>query len=216
MVASQIARGGRIAVRPALLFRKFSVFVAGFLTMAGFVLSVPAARADALADLVETCAACHGPGGGAPTAPEIPVLAGQPELFLLYQLVYFRQGQRKVDGMSQAVTPLGDDALRGLAAYFAGQAPAAADRGAPDRARFERGGKLAKALRCGTCHAADFSGRDQMPGLAGQQEAYLLKALRDYKSGARVGAQAAMSQVVADLDEDGLRDLAHYFYHLGF
>jgi cytochrome c553 len=63
---------------------------------------------------------------------------------------------------------------------------------------------------CGACHNADYSGREQMPRLAGQHEAYLISSLRDYQAGARVGTQAAMAEAVHGLDDADLADLAYY------
>jgi cytochrome c553 len=53
-----------------------------------------------------------------------------------------------------------------------------------------------------------------MPRLAGQREAYLLKAMRDYQSGARFGAGAIMPDVMSGVDEAEMQALAHYLAHL--
>jgi cytochrome c553 len=51
--------------------------------------------------------------------------------------------------------------------------------------------------------------------LAGQREDYLLKALRDYKTGQRSGGgQAAMAEVAFPLSEEEITALAHYLAHL--
>ncbi len=72
------------------------------------------------------------------------------------------------------------------------------------------GKKLSEEKLCGTCHAADGNSTIAMnPILAGQYESYLLRALSDYKSGARNNAIMA-GQVVSLTDQD-MRDLAAYF-----
>lgn len=53
-----------------------------------------------------------------------------------------------------------------------------------------------------------------MPRLAHQREDYLLRAMREYKSGARLGYGGAMSQELAGLSDAELQDLAHFFAHL--
>jgi cytochrome c553 len=54
-----------------------------------------------------------------------------------------------------------------------------------------------------------------MPRLATQREDYLLKAMRDYRSSARVGCgNPATAEVVAGLGDTELRNLAHYPVHL--
>jgi cytochrome c553 len=77
----------------------------------------------------------------------------------------------------------------------------------------ERARALVQQNRCNFCHNPDFSGRDQVPRLAAQREDYLLKALRDYKSGARVGYEPTMLDVVRPLDDGQLQDLAHLLAH---
>jgi cytochrome c553 len=67
-----------------------------------------------------------------------------------------------------------------------------------------------KALQCQTCHGLDgLSKLPEAPNIAGQVEAYLVKALGDYKSGAR---QNEMMSVVAPiLSDEDIADLAAYF-----
>ena len=48
-----------------------------------------------------------------------------------------------------------------------------------------------------------------------QREEYLLKAMREYKSGARIGYAGAMATELQPFSDDDLRELAHYFSHLG-
>ena len=49
-----------------------------------------------------------------------------------------------------------------------------------------------------------------MPRLAGQHEAYTVKALGEYRAGTRVGTQAAMAETVRGLDDQAFADLAYY------
>jgi cytochrome c553 len=52
-----------------------------------------------------------------------------------------------------------------------------------------------------------------MPRLANQREDYLLKAMREYKSGTRLGYGGAMAQELAGLSDQDLIDLAHFLAH---
>ena len=56
----------------------------------------------------------------------------------------------------------------------------------------------------------NFAGQDQVPRIADQREDYLLKALREYKSGVRTGYDATMAEVVAPLQDQDFADLAYY------
>jgi cytochrome c553 len=78
----------------------------------------------------------------------------------------------------------------------------------------EHGRAMVAANRCAICHNADFSGRDNLPRLAHQREDYLVKALRDYKGGRRVGYDPAMIEVVRPLSDIDIQDLAHYLAHV--
>lgn len=86
--------------------------------------------------------------------------------------------------------------------------------GKADPRRVARGRALAEQHYCPVCHNPDYSGREQMPRLVNQREDYLLKALRDYKSGRRVPYGRGMEEVVAILEEGDLADLAHYLAYL--
>ncbi|MFC3226267.1 c-type cytochrome [Marinibaculum pumilum] len=204
--------GGRHAARP---FAVPAPFRAAFLA-----LLLAAAPAHAEAPDTGLCLSCHGGPGQAPATADTPLLGGQPELYALYQLVFFRQGQRKHDVMTELVAEMSDDELRALAAWVGTLPPPAAieaevERTALSQERFDRGAELARSHRCGNCHEPDLTGREHMPRLAGQQEAYLLKTLQDYKAGRRVGIQAAMAEVLSDMDEADLEALAHFMAHAG-
>jgi len=67
-----------------------------------------------------------------------------------------------------------------------------------------------KAVQCQACHGAD--GIAKLPeaaNLAGQTEVYLLKALGEFKSGARKNEM--MSLVIQGLSPKDMEDLAAYF-----
>lgn len=159
--------------------------------------------------------ACHGPAGISQTA-ETPSLAGQPDGFLQWQLVFFRTGTRKSPVMQPMAATLKDDDIRNLAAFFAAQKPPRPDAAAKqDEALVAAGRKVVQGNRCVSCHKEDFSGTQATPRVAAQREDYLLKALRDFKAGRRTGGGvAAMSDVVYPLADDDLRALAHFLSHL--
>jgi cytochrome c553 len=164
----------------------------------------------------QACVACHGAAGVSTTA-DTPSLAGQPDNFLQWQLVYFRNGVRKSPVMQPMAASLDDNDIRNVAAWFAAQKPPVAKaNGSADPALRATGAKLVQGNRCAACHKDDFSGAPQQatPRLAGQREDYLLKALREFKAGTRVGGGvAAMADVVQPLNDADLRALAHFMAH---
>jgi cytochrome c553 len=159
------------------------------------------------------CLACHGPEGQSLT-PGTPSLGGQPSFFVIAQLFLFRRGGRTSAAMSEAARTLSDDDLRAFGAWASKLPAPRPPADAPDAGRLERGRRLTLRHPCGVCHNPDFSGREQMPRLAHQREDYLLEAMRQYKSGARLGYGGAMSSELAGLTDDDLQDLAHYLSHL--
>lgn len=68
----------------------------------------------------------------------------------------------------------------------------------------------AKAALCAACHGGD--GNSELavnPKLAGQNENYLLKQMRDYRSGER--PDPAMAAMVLNLSEQDMRDIAAWY-----
>ena len=167
------------------------------------------------------CFACHGVDGvatenGLAIDKNVPNLAAQPDLYLQFQLVFFRKGVRKNELMNAMAEQLSDDDLRNVSAYFASlpapNAPPPPDTAPQDT---ELGGKVAEGIRCTNCHGDHFEGVDNIPRLAGQREDYLYKALRDFKSGARTAVGAAgMAEVVYPLGDLEMNALAHYLSRL--
>src|ERR1700681_2248579 len=70
----------------------------------------------------ELCAGCHGDNGISQTE-NIPSLAGQPDQFIQWQLVFFRGGSRKNEQMQPIAEAIGNEDVRALGAYFASLTP---------------------------------------------------------------------------------------------
>ena len=173
-----------------------------------FVLPAPAQQPDRLA----LCAACHGPKGISPT-PEIPSLAGQPKIFLENQLVLIREGLRDIPLMKGLLDGIKDTDLSALAEYFQSLPPPTAASTPVNEERFARGKTMAHAALCGTCHHADYSGSQQIPRLAGQQEAFLLYAMKQFRDHSGPGRDTIMSASLYGINDEQLTDLAHFFAH---
>jgi cytochrome c553 len=171
------------------------------------------ARAAPVEERLAPCLACHG-AAGLSTTPETPSLGGQPSFFVIAQLFLFREGRRDSVLMNGLAKDLTNDDLRAFAERISKLPPPPPPPGPPDPASFARGRALAGRRPCPVCHNPDFSGREQVPRLANQREDYLLKAMREYQSGARIGYGGTMLEELKGLSEGDLRDLAHFLAHL--
>jgi cytochrome c553 len=172
------------------------------------------ARGATFEERTAACLACHGANGQS-MIPETPSIGGQPSFFVVAQLFLFRRGARGSSAMAEIARPMTDDDLRAFAEWTSKLPPPAPPAEPPDAERLARGRALAQQRPCTTCHNPDFSGREQMPRLAHQREDYLLKAMREYQRGTRVGYGAAMTEELHGLSDADLQSLAHVLAHWG-
>jgi cytochrome c553 len=161
-----------------------------------------------LEERIAQCKACHGQDGNS-RMEKIPSIAGQPEFFILNQLILMREGVRRVEAMSAAVKGLTDAEIEALAKFFA-NLPAKGSDEPIDPQLVKRGAELATKLRCGSCHLPNFAGHQQMPRLAGQRVDYLIASLKEYRDNMRSGADTLMSVVVQGVSDADIVALAHY------
>ncbi len=190
-----------------------AVFVFAALTLSAFILApahgqegdVKAGQAKA-----QLCAACHGADGISHIAL-MPSLAGQSDEYVQWQLVYFRSGARKSQAMQIIAGQLDNQDIRNLGAYYASLKPPKPAPAGPDDALAKKGETIAKQQHCASCHHDNFEGYRSVARIAGQREDVLLKALHDFKSGARQGSGvASMGDAVYPLNGDDMKALAHY------
>ena len=172
----------------------------------------PVSAADVAAGkaTAEGCAGCHGADGISQTA-ETPSLAGEPDDFIQWQLVYYRRGARKNELMESVAQSLTNEEIRNLGTYYASLPPPKPEPAPASDALAQTGAKLAAQHRCKSCHGDDYAGVGPAARLSGQREDVLLKALHDFKSGSRVGSGvASMADVTFDLNDADMRALAYY------
>jgi cytochrome c553 len=174
------------------------------LTLAG-ASSAPAAD---IAERVQLCAGCHGEDGNSRT-PLIPSLAGQPDFFLMNQLVLIREGVRKIPQMEGFAKQLKDDEIAALAAHFSALPVKKTDE-PTDSGLAAEGARIAASHHCASCHKEDLSGQEQMPRIAGQRLDYLTETLKSLRDSQRSGADPLMVEAVYGLTDRELAALAHY------
>jgi cytochrome c553 len=175
---------------------------------AGFLPALPAA-AQTVQSRLPVCLACHGQNGQSENAG-VPSLGAQQAFYVTVQLLMFRERMRVVDPMNEMAKGLSDDDLRGFADAIAKLPAPKPVEGPVDAARMERARALADQNHCNVCHTPSFAGQENVPGIAGQREDYLVKALRGYKDNSRRGYDAAMADVVPQITDEQLLDLAYY------
>ncbi|MFK8015434.1 MAG: cytochrome c [Gammaproteobacteria bacterium] len=71
-----------------------------------------------------------------------------------------------------------------------------------------------KSFVCVSCHGNNGIGVGPLwPNLAGQKTGYLIKQMKDFRSGKRVGPM--MGPLMKGLSDEDIADLAAYYNHLG-
>ena len=88
--------------------------------------AAPAAWAKGNADAgkakaAQVCAACHGPDGNKPSAPDQPILAGQHYDYLVQALIDYKSGNRANPIMKGFAAGLSTKDIEDLSAWFASQ-----------------------------------------------------------------------------------------------
>lgn len=183
------------------------------------------------------CAACHGLDGN-PTDSQYPRLAGMPERYVATQLALFKSEQRNT-GMAAVMIPmakpLSPQDMRDLGAYFAQQnagagiaddtlvtdSPYAGMKFYQIGEKMFRGGDFPRGIpACMACHGPAGAGNPgpAYPHLAGQQEAYAARRLKEYRDGVP-GLQdlesfQTMARVARDLTDEEIQALATYLQGL--
>jgi cytochrome c553 len=160
----------------------------------------------------EVCIACHGPGGNA-TIPQYPILAGQTWRYIYLQLKDFKEGRRNDPLMSPMAADLTREDMIELGNYFAAQKPAPTGFKA-DGARVAAGKKKNDEVLCPMCHLGGFTGQNEIPRVAGQHYAYVVKQLKDFKARSRTNDAGNMTSVAGTLSDDDIENLAHYIANL--
>ena len=194
--------------------RKLCSSAFGALSLAALAfIEAQAADNSAIKEKASVCAGCHGENGVSQTE-NIPSLAGQPDQFLQWQLVFFRAGSRKNEQMQPIVEDLTNEDIRNLGAYFSQLPPPKGSEDA-DPELSKKGAQVAAGRRCASCHTDSFAGTKGVARLAGQREEYLAKSLHDYKAGLRVGGGvAAMADVAYRMSDEEITAVSHYLAHL--
>lgn len=156
------------------------------------------------------CRGCHGEDGNS-VASNSPKLAGQYSDYILSQINNFQTGTRKNPTMTGIVATLTSKRdLIDMAAYFASQKQMT---GIPSNNLI--GQNLNLKYGCLGCHGEDGKGRPAynsiFPVIGGQHKNYLVKQLKDFKSGARdTDVSGAMSELTKKMTNDEIEAISDF------
>ncbi|TMB10875.1 MAG: cytochrome c4 [Deltaproteobacteria bacterium] len=169
----------------------------------------------------EYCAGCHGADGNSEQT-DYPILAGQTTRYNYLQLKDYKSGRRKDEMMNPVAAQLEKQDMVELAAYYAVQRPKGPRIQSgessvpfrPDPARVIAGRSKSAEVLCTMCHLGEFSGQNEVPRVAGQHPAYVIKQLKEFKNGTRTNDAGTMSSVAKTLSDEDIVNLAHYLASL--
>ena len=170
---------------------------------------------------VAVCSACHGADGNS-VVGLWPSLAGQNEKYLLKQLRLVKSGDRVIDSMVGLLDNLDDSDLEDISAFYASKKNKV---GQVEESKLELGRKLYYAGNlekgvpsCSACHSPRGLGYGPAayPLLSGQQPDYVAKALKDYRSGARINEDPSkiMAAIAYKLDDTEIEALSSFVHGL--
>jgi cytochrome c553 len=185
------------------------------MTLATFASVVEGAvAADPVPPAATVCAACHGEAGRS-VAPAYPNLAAQQAEYLQKQLADFAKGRRTNELMTAALAQVPRSDFPVVVAYYSAQAPVPGDGdvalAAAGRKIFEEGDWPAGIPPCRSCHGERGAGSEVYPRLAGQNPAYTLQQLTDFKAGERHNdTRRVMREVAGRLTDAQMKSLAEY------
>lgn len=173
---------------------------------------LPAAAQDPfdLEGAVALCAGCHGEDG-VPIEGDYPVIWGQQYFYIYTQLRDYGAGRRQNEIMTPIAAEYDRDQAKLIAEHFAAlQWPKIeAEMQEGDQAAAERG---VTGGQCSACHGK-WEGDSRIPRLAGQQQAYLEKTMKDFKNEVRMNAPDKIS-TMKQLDDATIEALSRYLASL--
>jgi outer membrane protein OmpA-like peptidoglycan-associated protein len=173
------------------------------------------------------CQGCHGEDGNS-ASPKFPKLAGQWADYIQKQVRNFQSVSRVNETMNEVALAVDEfNDLYDIASYFASQKqmggtliePAAND---PNRKLYLEGEKIylegdasRGVFRCIKCHGEHGRGEplnnNLFPVLGGQYKEYIVKQLKEFKSGYRLNDHSGMMpRIASSMTEAEMEAVAYY------
>ncbi|TAN85582.1 MAG: hypothetical protein EPN14_00960, partial [Gallionella sp.] len=153
--------------------------------------------------LSKECVSCHGKGGIS-TDSRTPSLAGQDAAYLAAATRAYAKGERLSDAMKSPAEVLKEQDIINVTGYFASLPSAKPDNNIPAQPQ------VSIVVKCDRCHGDNGNSTERgTPSIAGQSEAYLALALKEYQDGRRKNKYMnAMSDVLSVVE---MKAIAAYY-----
>lgn len=174
-------------------------------------------NAQAGAQKIQVCVACHGQTGNDTVLPNAPKIGGQNASYTFKQLLEIKAQARVVPEMTGMLDIFNEQDLADIAVYFSTQPE---PQGAADPELVELGERIYRSgihelgvAACGACHSPTGAGNAPAayPALSGQTAAYTEKQLRDFRAGTRTNDEAAVMRTLSErLTDQEIAALASY------
>lgn len=217
---------------------KFLAVAIGLMIYSASTILHAEGNARAGKDKAASCNSCHGDNGNS-AAPNFPKLAQQHASYLVKQLQAFKSGVRNDPMMSAMALPLSEEDMADIGVYYEAQkissnqmpelpppdedeeeqpsAGAQTPKSVPELiaigSNLYRNGDLEREVSaCIACHGPYGEGNQPaaFPALRSQHADYLIKALTDYKTGARGNTPENMMHMVAKkMTDEEIRAVAY-------
>ena len=166
------------------------------------------------ATIAATCQACH-TADGSRGAPANPIIQGQHPEYIVKQLIEFKAGKRNNAIMKGMATPLSDEDMKHVAAFYAGKQAKPGFAKNKDTVllgeKIYRGGILERNVpACSGCHSPNGAGIPaQYPRLAGQHAEYTEAQLVAFRGGLRANS-AQMTTIAGKLNDKEIKAVSDY------
>lgn len=166
------------------------------------------------ATIAATCQACH-TADGSRGAPANPILQGQHPDYIVKQLTEFKAGKRNNPIMKGMASPLSDDDMKHVAAFYAGKQAKTGFAKNKDTVllgeKIYRGGIAERQVpACAGCHSPNGAGIPaQYPRIAGQHGDYTEAQLVAFRAGLRANS-AQMATIAGKMNDKEIKAVADY------
>jgi len=113
--------------------------------------------------------------------------------------------------MKEAMAGITDPEIVALASHYAALPSVPAS--VPVQAqKYRSGEETARKTLCGTCHLGDYTGQNQVPRLAGQNEDYLLQSMKQFRDSPGPGRDTIMAAALYGLSDADLGNMADFLW----